>query len=258
MTDKQASDNLKSLDAKYSNSAPQGMPKDWAAQEIGKAGYTPPSTPQSPTLTTEPGVDYSLGAGQPKSPLGSTMTNTPATQAPAFQLSPDSAFNITMASQFIGMGKQQAMDQAAKNPDQRPYVDTLKTWNVCDSAADFGTCWANNWDNFNSHVSMVASNPNQYAPKFKCGGKVRYAQGGYAVGGPGDGQSDEIPAMLSDGEFVIPADVVSALGSGSTEAGAKQLHRMMEQVRRGYRAGSAKDIPRKSKSPLQYLKEGVR
>lgn len=70
--------------------------------------------------------------------------------------------------------------------------------------------------------------------------------GGYAHGGnprllrgPGDGMSDDIPATigdrqparLADGEFVIPADVVSALGNGSTEAGAKHLHAMMDRTR---------------------------
>jgi hypothetical protein len=71
--------------------------------------------------------------------------------------------------------------------------------------------------------------------------------GGYAAGGnprllkgPGDGMSDNIPATiagkqparLADGEFVIPADVVSHLGNGSTEAGAKILHAMMTKVRK--------------------------
>jgi hypothetical protein len=71
--------------------------------------------------------------------------------------------------------------------------------------------------------------------------------GGYAAGGksrllkgPGDGMSDDIPATiadkqparLADGEFVIPADVVSHLGNGSTDAGAKQLHGMMDNVRK--------------------------
>ena len=74
----------------------------------------------------------------------------------------------------------------------------------------------------------------------------RYNLGGYAHGGnprllrgPGDGMSDNIPATiadsqparLADGEFVVPADVVSGLGNGSTEAGAKQLHKMMDEIR---------------------------
>lgn len=57
--------------------------------------------------------------------------------------------------------------------------------------------------------------------------------------GEGDGMSDGIPALidgeqpaaLSDGEFVIPADVVSALGNGSSEAGARKLYELMEKVR---------------------------
>jgi hypothetical protein len=64
------------------------------------------------------------------------------------------------------------------------------------------------------------------------------AKGGY-INGPGDGMSDDIPATingdepaaLADGEFVIPADVVSHLGNGSSAAGSKQLHAMMERIR---------------------------
>ena len=69
----------------------------------------------------------------------------------------------------------------------------------------------------------------------------RSPQGGEGpVRGPGDGMADMIPAemsdgssdvLLSDGEFVIPADVVSGLGNGSTEAGAAELDRMMGRVR---------------------------
>lgn len=68
-----------------------------------------------------------------------------------------------------------------------------------------------------------------------------YAHGGnpHLLRGPGDGMSDDIPATiadkqparLADGEFVVPADVVSGLGNGSTEAGAKKLHQMMDKVR---------------------------
>ena len=68
-----------------------------------------------------------------------------------------------------------------------------------------------------------------------------YAAGGKLLRGPGDGMSDDIPAVirgaktqraaLADGEFVIPADVVSHLGNGSTEAGAKQLYKMMDKIR---------------------------
>ena len=66
-----------------------------------------------------------------------------------------------------------------------------------------------------------------------------YSDGGRLLKGPGDGMSDEIPATighkqparLADGEFVVPADVVSHLGNGSTDAGAKHLYKMMDKVR---------------------------
>ena len=81
--------------------------------------------------------------------------------------------------------------------------------------------------------------------------------GGYASGGnprllkgPGDGMSDSIPAniggkqpaRLADGEFVVPADVVSHLGNGSTDAGAKKLYAMMDNIRRA-RTGKKKQAP---------------
>ena len=85
-------------------------------------------------------------------------------------------------------------------------------------------------------------------------GKVRrdYRQGD-AVEGPGDGQSDDIPAMLADGEYVIDAEIVAALGNGSNKAGAELLDKFREEIRRHKRGGSLNEIPPQSKSPLQYL-----
>ena len=74
-----------------------------------------------------------------------------------------------------------------------------------------------------------------------------YSDGGQMLKGPGDGMSDSIPARigkkqparLADGEFVVPADVVSHLGNGSTDAGAKKLYNMMDRVRKS-RTGTKK------------------
>jgi hypothetical protein len=95
------------------------------------------------------------------------------------------------------------------------------------------------------------------------GGSVGYAQGGisnipntYAAGGkllrgPGDGVSDSIPAVitgpkpqraaLADGEFVIPARIVSELGNGSTEAGARKLYAMMDRVQHARKKSIGRD-----------------
>jgi len=77
-----------------------------------------------------------------------------------------------------------------------------------------------------------------------------YSDGGRLLKGPGDGMSDNIPAQigrkqparLADGEFVVPADVVSHLGNGSTDAGAKRLYAMMDKVRQA-RTGKKKQSP---------------
>lgn len=78
------------------------------------------------------------------------------------------------------------------------------------------------------------------------------------IDGPGDGMSDSVPATidgvqparLADGEFVIPADVVSHLGNGSTKAGAKQLYAMMDRVRKA-RTGTKQQG--KEIKPSKYL-----
>lgn len=90
-----------------------------------------------------------------------------------------------------------------------------------------------------------ATNPLTGAPmaNFASGGISDlggYSDGGHMTEGPGDGMSDSIPASiagkrparLAQGEFVVPADVVSHLGNGSTDAGAKQLYSMMDRVRK--------------------------
>lgn len=67
-----------------------------------------------------------------------------------------------------------------------------------------------------------------------------YSDGGRLLRGPGDGVSDSIPAVigekqparLADGEFVVPARIVSELGNGSTEAGARKLYAMMDRVQK--------------------------
>ena len=85
-----------------------------------------------------------------------------------------------------------------------------------------------------------------------------YSDGGQLLRGPGDGVSDDIPATiadkqparLADGEFVIPARIVSELGNGSTEAGARKLYAMMDRIKKARR--SAKDIAADTKTD-RYL-----
>jgi hypothetical protein len=83
------------------------------------------------------------------------------------------------------------------------------------------------------------------------------AKGGY-LDGQGDGMSDSIPATiegkqparLADGEFVVPADVVSHIGNGSSKAGSKKLYAMMDRIRKA-RTGHTKQG--KQINPNKYL-----
>jgi hypothetical protein len=95
----------------------------------------------------------------------------------------------------------------------------------------------------NTQISdgLAAGGMASYAMGGGLGSLGSYSDGGRLLKGPGDGVSDSIPATigakqqparLADGEFVIPARIVSELGNGSTDAGAKKLYAMMDRVQR--------------------------
>ena len=130
-------------------------------------------------------------------------------------------------------------DLVAAADERIPYM-TPKQQGLYDSANN-----ASNTDLFQL-IEMGFFTPEQ-AAQF---GYKSYAQGGnvngYYLGGPTDGMADQIPATidnsqpaaLSDGEFVVPADVVSHLGNGNSDAGAQNLYGMMDRVRKA-RTGNA-------------------
>jgi hypothetical protein len=105
-------------------------------------------------------------------------------------------------------------------------------------------------------VDQMSGEPNMQGTRLATGGlsDAHYNLGGYSDGGrllrgPGDGVSDDIPAMigekqparLADGEFVVPARIVSELGNGSTEAGARKLYAMMDRVQSARKKTVGKD-----------------
>jgi len=104
---------------------------------------------------------------------------------------------------------------------------------------------------------MQFVNPQQFAE----GGQAEhvpefYSEGGMKhtyVQGNGDGTSDSVPAMLANGEFVIPADVVSALGNGSNNSGSKVLDEFLQVIRHHKQAHSPNELPPDSKGPLAYI-----
>jgi hypothetical protein len=96
--------------------------------------------------------------------------------------------------------------------------------------------------------------PSMYAPEVD---DMRFARGGFAVEGAGDGRDDKIPALLSDGEYVIDAETVALLGNGSNKAGAKLLDSFRVKVRKqkGKKLARGK-FSDNAKRPEQYLAGG--
>ena len=119
--------------------------------------------------------------------------------------------------------------------------------------------------NMLNNSADVGYNPNTGQMNFAGGGVSHlgdYSDGGRLLRGPGDGVSDDIPAMigkkqparLADGEFVVPARIVSELGNGSTEAGARKLYAMMDRIQanRKKTMGRGKQFAKDSKAD-RYL-----
>ena len=84
-----------------------------------------------------------------------------------------------------------------------------------------------------------------------------YAEGGFAVEGPGDGRDDKIPALLSDGEYVIDAETVALLGNGSNKAGAELLDQFRVNVRKQKGQKLARgEFSEDAKRPEHYMAGG--
>lgn len=145
-----------------------------------------------------------------------------------------------LAGYMLGKGS------GAKVPERKPYDGPLSKFHY-DPAY------------YTPYTPQPPTNP--YMAHYADGGMADlggYSDGGRMLKGPGDGMSDNIPATiagkqparLANEEFVVPADVVSHLGNGSSEAGAKQLYKMMDRVRQA-RTGNKKQG--KQINPDKYL-----
>jgi len=96
--------------------------------------------------------------------------------------------------------------------------------------------------------------PGAPKPGMAAGGALNMVRS-YNIGGGADGRSDDVDAVLSDGEYVFDAETVALLGNGSSEAGADRLDQMREQIRKqkGKHLAQGKISP-DAQSPLSYLK----
>ena len=192
---------------------------------------------------------------------GLDSESTPAPITPT-----DPGYKYSPQANAIGIALDDEKEFEGMSPDQRAYamMKSIRKRTLKDDLAS-GLHPVGSLGNIDLDPAMVrdaklaAQAKQQIAQEAKSGGLMDghlgdYSDGGRLLKGPGDGVSDSIPATiggkqaarLAEGEFVIPARIVSELGNGSTDAGAKRLYAMMDRVKA--KRAHAKDIAADTKS----------
>ena len=187
-----------------------------------------------------------------------------------YQLNPD-----YVKPSYVLAGEKAAADKAAEEKTTKAGVDSGKSINVLDNQGntepaymrDDGFYYTSGGNKFDEKGVQVAAGGGLAALTMAGGGMSQqfdlggYSDGGRLLRGPGDGVSDSIPATignkrparLADGEFVVPARIVSELGNGSTEAGARKLYAMMDRVQKARRGTVGKGKVAKNSRADKYL-----
>lgn len=225
-----------------------------------------------------------FGNTQNNAPTGNTATIRPYTYAanPVYNSSSNPNPTQAGARPLIGANYQPGQDTSERtyfNPQytaQTPYTYTAAQGGQVPGYAMGGTPTsaelAQNATGANMNYPQAHNQAMGYANAWQTpiaqgpmglasgglAGLGSYSDGGQMLKGPGDGMSDSIPAQigqhqparLGNEEFVVPADVVSHLGNGSSDAGAKQLYKMMDRVRTA-RTGHSKQG--KEINPEKYM-----
>lgn len=265
------------------NGLPNGLPPDIAESILGKIAPSSvvPSTAvvpsAAPTVAQNAPIlnskdignfaapNYSL-AKNPVAPIDAAVAPTtpapPKTFAEGMKKFMDNPLESMKGSPFTSAGSALTGATAArkKKEEEEEYSGPLSRFKYNPDKyrpsgyADGGITSLGGYD------QMVGEEP-MYMSNMAAGGIAdlgSYSDGGRMLKGPGDGMSDNIPATiagkqparLANEEFVIPADVVSHLGNGSSEAGAKQLYKMMDRVRK---ARTGRKAQGREINPRQYM-----
>lgn len=185
------------------------------AATLRQSNIDNPAQQRTPVAMMRGGIARLAGGGQPAQAPTAPMTRQDLIGL--YETNPREAFRMIMSGE-VG-GKQQSLSYA------RNYLEALKR------AQEKGQLPSQQQKQ--PQTTPMSSGMAQ-------GGIASAAPKGYYLGGATDGMADKVPATidnqqpaaLSDGEFVIPADVVSHLGNGNSNAGAQQLYSMMDNVRK--------------------------
>jgi hypothetical protein len=212
----------------YNNMLAQRAHQEYIANSA-PAAFTPravPLVPVNPALTTAPGI------GSLKNYNGSDIN----------------AQNIGQAyRQMYGTDVPSGLPdlvQKTYDPTQNSMYQVMRDWNTMNPSKNYNPTQAANGGVMGNQYNLGS-----------------YSDGGRLLKGPGDGVSDDIPAQighkqparLADGEFVVPARIVSELGNGSTDAGAKRLYAMMDRIQANRKKTIGKDNVAVNSRSDQYL-----
>ena len=239
---------------RYPGPGVQGAPTPIATPTPYNAPGMPKYTPEGLEEIMQVESDIAQGAyaaPKPKSMFGQYVEAPKALQGAKNILSDKSGQalrtfakqnTMPLAAGAVGLGGQVQLDREQSMREKREAMDEEK-------AAKLKATQDVIRRNYAAAGRPMPMNPYTNRPIFAEGGIIGLMGGGrpfdsapryLETGGMlGDGMSDDIPAMidgtqpaaLSDGEFVVPADVVSGLGNGSSDAGAQQLYAMMDRIR---------------------------
>ena len=224
--------------------------------------YLTGKTPYSPTPVTPTGQifkPYSEAMGIPQDmtkrmyifdPVTKTYKRNPDYKPPAYATAGTAAKEGATGSTG-STGSVDLTDQS-KPPTTDPGNDNEWVWDYVSKK------WYASPIQRAAAGGLMAMARGDMAQQFDLGG---YSDGGRLLRGPGDGVSDSIPATignkrparLADGEFVVPARIVSELGNGSTEAGARKLYAMMDRVQKARQSTVGKGKVAKNSRSEKYL-----
>jgi len=231
-----------------------GPPASAAPPQFG--GFDQPATGpmrfsvNSPGPTSNTAMQFPLGVGEDNRPflerisdlgglresIGGTITRNPLQTVGALGL-------ITALASRAGKKKPQSAVQPQADPLFRSPLPSYQYVNSSNPQARQRYDYSGDIYRYGQGPSFTFIDPR--APQaMKRGGLAQ-------VAAPAGGQDDTVPARLSVGEYVIPADVVAHLGDGSSESGAKRLDEALNQIRQ-QKTGHGK-YPPKARSPLAYL-----
>jgi hypothetical protein len=244
----------------------------YEALKAANKGYGVPNNPADTgplsILNNASGVSYLTDRGTTKKASGGLLNDT-NNYPMAHNVTPtyNSATNTpyTQPVMHLAAGGATASDTTAPTPASGAY-DQLGAYLQAMQAAQEQQAGQQALQQQTAQQQSLMPGPSIAAASggmlYGAGGGIsslgHYSDGGQMLKGPGDGMSDSIPATinnkqparLANDEFVVPADVVSHLGNGSSDAGAKKLYDMMDRVRRA-RTGTPKQA--KAIHPDRYV-----